>query len=294
MQDHVQVSVIVPHYSDLRRLAECLDALEAQTTPRDRFEIVVSDNNSPEGPAAIEAVIAGRARLATALEKGAGPTRNEGARVAQGAIFAFTDCDCVPAPQWLEEGLAALTRHDVVGGGMRVSVADPARVTPVESFERVFAFDNERYVREKGFTVTANLFCRREVFEEVGGFRNGVSEDVEWCRRATGKGYSLGYAGEALVEHPARQTWDELTRKWARLNQETCSLYLQKPGGRLTWLIRSLALPASVVVHAPRVMSAPRLNSMGERLGALGVLLRVRLWRFGHALSLAMKAQAAD
>jgi GT2 family glycosyltransferase len=293
MQDRVRVSVIVPHYSDLRRLAECLDALEAQTTLRGEFEIVVADNNSPEGPAAIERVIAGRARLATSLEKGAGPTRNAGARAAEGAIFAFTDCDCVPAPQWLEEGLAALGRHDVVGGGMRVSVADPERVTPVESFERVFAFDNERYVREKGFTVTANLFCRREVFEAVGGFRNGVSEDVEWCHRATAKGFSLGYADRALVEHPARQTWDELTRKWARLNHETCSLYLQRPGGRLTWLLRSLALPASAVVHAPRVLSAPRLNSPRERLGALGVLFRVRMWRFGHALSLAVKAPEA-
>lgn len=33
-----------------------------------------------------------------------------------------------------------------------------------EAFETVFAFDNERYVKQLHFTVTANLICPRELF----------------------------------------------------------------------------------------------------------------------------------
>ena len=34
----------------------------------------------------------------------------------------------------------------------------------------MFAFDNRTYVEAKGFSVTANLFTTRAVFDAVGGF----------------------------------------------------------------------------------------------------------------------------
>src|SRR5436189_258200 len=82
----------------------------------------------------------------------------------------------------LRRGLEALAQADFVGGRMQVLVEDPARPRPAEAFEAVFAFDNRRYVEEMGFTVTANLFCPRAVFDAVGGFGVGMSEDLEWCR----------------------------------------------------------------------------------------------------------------
>src|SRR5688572_18224951 len=91
-----QVSVIVPHYGDLANLDRCLSALVRQTYPRERFEIVVADNGSPQGEAAVLQAIAGRARLTIVAEKGAGPARNGGVAVSQGRILAFTDADCRP------------------------------------------------------------------------------------------------------------------------------------------------------------------------------------------------------
>ena len=279
-----RVSVVIPHYSDLQSLATCLAALERQTTPPD--EIVVADNASPQGEAAVAQVIAGRARLTTVPEKGAGPARNGGVAVATGDILAFTDCDCVPEPGWLEAGLRALGAHDIVGGAMKVLVADEAGLTGAEAFERVFAFDNRDYVLRKGFTVTANLFCAREVFERVGGFRVGVSEDLEWCQRARGAGYRLGYAPDAVVGHPARRTWAELRRKWLRLNEESFGLALAEPGGRLKWFVRALAMPASAVAHTPRALTSPRLSRASDRAKALGTLFRLRVWRAVHAIAL--------
>ena len=54
-----------------------------------------------------------------------------------------------------------------------------------QGFEAVFAFDNRGYVQRKGFSVTANLLARREIYRRIGGFRTGLSEDKDWCHRAT-------------------------------------------------------------------------------------------------------------
>jgi len=80
------VSVIVPHYRDLKALDRCLSAIVAQTYPKDRFEIVVADNASPEGEAALAAAIGGRARLVVVAERGAGPARNGGVAASRNPI----------------------------------------------------------------------------------------------------------------------------------------------------------------------------------------------------------------
>ena len=93
------VSVVVPHYRDLRALDLCLDSLARQTLPGNRFEVIVADNNSPEGAAVVEHAIAGRARLVIVNERGAGPARNGGVAVATGNVLAFIDSDCVCSHQ---------------------------------------------------------------------------------------------------------------------------------------------------------------------------------------------------
>ncbi|MGH7010819.1 MAG: glycosyltransferase, partial [Caulobacteraceae bacterium] len=282
-----EVSVVVPHFHDLVGLALCLSSLHAQSWPRERFEIIVADNDSPEGQEAVEGVIAGRARLVLVKERGAGPARNGGAAAAGGEILAFTDSDCRADPRWLETGTAALASYDIVGGAMQVLTEDPRCLSPVESYERIFAFNNRRYIRRKGFTVTANLFCSRRVFESIGDFSSDVvSEDVEWCDRARRLGYRIGYAEAAVVSHPARRNWQELVVKWRRLNQESFGLMSRRRGGRWLWVARSLALPLSSFIHTPLALLSPRAPRLDQRLSAAGVLHRLRWWRLRDSLGL--------
>lgn len=285
------VSVIIPHYSDLAGLAACLDALGRQTVAPD--EIIVADNASPQGEAAIAQVIAGRARLVVVADRGAGPARNGGVAASTGQILAFTDSDCLPEPGWLAAGLAALRCADFVGGAMTVLVANEAAITPSEAFERVFAFDNRDYVERKGFSVTANLFCARTLFDDVGGFRTGVPEDLEWCGRARAAGYRIGYAADAVVGHPARRTWSELQRKWARLNAEAFGMAMAQPRGRGRWLLKALALPVSALAHTPKALASPALPASIDRWNAAKTLWRLRCWRMIDSLRLLQDAPAA-
>lgn len=281
--DAPRVSVVVPHYDDLDRLDRCLDLLMAQTFPAAEREIIVADNGSPQGEDAVRARIAGRARLVIAPEKGAGLARNVGVAAARAPLLAFTDADCLPEPGWLAAGLAALAHTDVIGGGMKVVPEHAGRLTGAEAFEHVFAFSNERYVREEGFTVTANLFCARSTFDAVGPFRTGVSEDIEWSRRATAKGFHLAYAADAVVGHPPRPDWPALLKKWRRISDERFLLETQTVrGGRWRWLAKSWLMPASILAHAPRIWRSPDL-SPAERRAALATLARLRLWRLADA-----------
>lgn len=272
-----KVSVVIPHLDDLQGLSACVACLDGQTLSRERFEIVVADNGSKAAPAEIEAAAPG-ARVVRVAERGAGPARNGGVAASRNAVLAFTDSDCLPEPQWLERGLAALADADLVGGRVSVSLADPAHPTAAEAFEAVFAFDNRTYVEARGFSVTANLFTTRSVFDAVGGFRGQVPEDLDWCHRARALGYRIVYAADAPVSHPARRSWSELSRKWRRLTREAMMLDRQAGTSPLDQALRAIAVAISPFAHAGRVLAAERLGPRAK-LAALGILFRLRVTR---------------
>jgi glycosyltransferase involved in cell wall biosynthesis len=273
-------SVIVPHFNDLENLRRCLKALDEQSFERSQFEIIVSDNNSPCGVAAVIEACAGVANVVSAPKQGAGEARNAGAAAARGEILAFTDSDCRPAREWLERGLQALKSTDIVGGRIIVTVEDWNQLTPAEAYELVFAFNNRRYVEEHGYSVTANMFTRRDVLDRVGAFRVGVSEDRDWGQRATALGYRMRYAPDTVVAHPARREWSDLIRKWRRMTSESFALTCERPYGRLRWFARSWLILLSPLVHVNAVLHSDELGSFNLRIKAIGSLIRLRTWRF--------------
>lgn len=278
------VSVIVPHYDDLISLDKCLSSLTKQTFELDATEIIVADNASPQGIEAVRSVVAGRAKVVLVHERGAGPNRNGGVAIATGINLAFIDSDCVAEPTWLTCGLQALEQFDVVGGKVSVIVSDSSEINGTEAFEAVFAFDNKSYIEKKGFTGSGNLFVSKRVFDIVGGFKNGVSEDVEWSRRATAAGFTLGYADDAEVGHPPRRSWAELKRKWSRLSKESYLLAANKKYGRVEWLARCILTPFSALVHTPKMLFTPKISSFRGRLRGLHVLYRIRSFRLIEGL----------
>lgn len=289
------VSVIIPHYNDLANLTACLALLARQDYPRDLVEIVVADNNSQCGLDALRASVGSGVTCVAAPEQGAGPARNVGALASRGEVLAFIDSDCAPEADWLSRGVARLQGYDFIGGRVKVLPQKPGGpLSPTEAFEMVFAFNFESYVRDKGFTGSGNMFVRRAVFEAVGGFRKTVSEDMEWSHRATSMGYRLGYAADVVVGHPARRDFRELSGKWLRLVQEGYAYHVRSGRGAASWVGRSLAVLLSPFPHVWKIMRAPTLTSVRERLGAIGVLFAIRLCRFGWMLRALRTRPAAN
>ena len=290
-----RISVVVPHYNDLAGLRICLDRLRAQTIGSSKLEVIVADNMSECGLDAVQGVCGDFATAILATVRGPGPARNAGVAAASAPILAFTDTDCSPALTWLGESLKALKQFDVVGGAMEVTVAVPERPTNVECFERVFAFDNRRYVERDGYTVTANLVTTKKVFETVGGFvSTAIAEDVEWCRRATSAGFKLGYAPSALVSHPAREDWAQLTKKWQRVLRQQFFENEKDGRGKFRWLMFNVVVLLSPLGHIFAVLRSDRLDTWPQRLGAIGVLVRLRTWRFAKGIEMLFSRTIED
>ncbi len=285
-----EAAIIIPHYNDTARLMRCLGALMPQLDPQ--AELIVVDNGSTEDLAPLHARFPGL-RLVVEPRKGAALARNRGVAETTAAALFFVDCDCVPSPDWLACALRARGRADLVGGRMDVFDETAPPRTGAQVFEAVFAFDNRAYVQAKGFSVTANLLTRRDVFAATGPFVAGLSEDLDWCHRARAKGFTLIYAQDLRAGHPSRGDWGALARKWRRLTQESFALHgAGGQGGRrrALWALKALAMPLSVLVHLPRVLRAPGLG-MAERLRGAATLIRLRLRRMVWMLAQALGRQ---
>ncbi len=171
---------------------------------------------------------------------------------------------------------------------MRCLTRRPPR-NGAQGFEAVFAFDNRAYVQKKGFSVTANLLTRRDVFAATGPFVHGVSEDLDWCHRATAQGFDLTYDAALQVLHPSRGDWAALRRKWLRLTEESFGVNGKGAKARVKWALKALAMPVSILAHLPKVLTAPALRDAGERRRAAITLARLRLARMGWMLGQALR-----
>lgn len=237
-------------------------------------DVIVVDNGS-DPP--VDDIIARHPGLRHVVElrKGAAAARNRGVLETTAPRLAFLDADCVPGPDWLEVARAQAMDGTVTGGHVGVFDETPPPRSGAEAFETVFAFHQETYIAHKGFSVTANLVTTRDVFTATGPFVVGLSEDVDWCRRAVLGGARLHYCADLRVTHPTRSDWPALRRKWRRMTEEAFELHMQSRN-RLGWLVRAAAMLPSALVHIPKILKHPGLNGAGERLRAMATLVRLR------------------
>lgn len=283
-------AVIIPHYNDVVRLERCLASLTGGDLGG--IEIVVVDNGSTQSLAGLRATFP-MVRFLVEPEKGAAAARNHGVRETTAPVLLFIDADCVAAPDWLDTARRVQPRADLIGGRVDVFDETPPPRSGAEAFEAVFAFNFRNYIDVQGFTGAGNLVTRRDVFEDVGGFVNGVSEDRDWSMRAVAKGYRLIYEDGLVVSHPSRSDWPALRHKWHRMTRELCASNGALPGDRLRWGLRALAMPLSALAHLPKVLASPRLHGGGERARAAATLIRLRLlrmmWMLRQAAGLPLK-----
>ncbi len=216
------VSIIIPVYNDLKRLTLCLDALNNQTYPPDRYEIIVVDNGSTPPVASQQTTAADNVCVVTETKPGSFAARNTGAQVAQGTILAFTDSDCIPASNWIERGVFYLQETPsvgLIGGRVDVFVQDKHNLTPAELYDLVTAFPQQKYVETMHFSVTANMFTFKTVFETVGPFNENIKSggDLEWGQRSFAHGYPQLYADDVVIRHPARKQFAQIRKKAKRI-----------------------------------------------------------------------------
>jgi glycosyltransferase involved in cell wall biosynthesis len=269
------VSIIIPTYRDWDRLSLCLDALASQTYPRDSFEVIVV-NNDPETRTQEFKVPEGF-QLLTELRSGSYAARNTGLRIAKGDIIGFTDSDCIPDRNWIKN---AVTHFQANKGCSRIAgrvVVFPKNEKPTaaEKYDRLYSFRQQRYVKDSGTCVTANLFSYKYVFDAVGYFNDKQFSfaDLLWGMEAHKAAYRIDYVDNVLVHHPARN-WIELVKKEKRLGG---GMGLKERGSKRVTLLRILN------EYRPRLAEIKFVYRYGKQLNVLDkiVLLLMRHYLLG-------------
>ncbi|BAZ06807.1 glycosyltransferase [Calothrix sp. NIES-3974] len=216
------VSVIIPVFNDNEHLQICLEALQRQTYPQELSEIIVIDNGSTQD---VESVVNQFAQVKLTYESqpGSYAARNKGISLAKGEIIAFTDADCIPGENWLENGVEKLLNTPncgLVAGEIKLFFKNPQRLTAVELFEKIeLNFFQREKLQKYHFGMTANLFTFKHVIEQVGDFDSTLKSggDHEWGERVYQAGFQQVYAENAYVFHPARHSFSQLRKRISRL-----------------------------------------------------------------------------
>ncbi len=199
IDNFLAVSVVICAFTEERwhDLLAAVESIHRQTLPPVEV-IVVIDHN---------ALLFERAKLhmkdTIVIEshepRGLSGTRNSGISLAQGTYIAFLDDDAVAEPDWLERLASACNEPNVLGVG---GIVEPLwEDTYPGWFPREFYWVIGCTYQDAPDVLTTvrnpygGCTCiKREVFEKVGGFRNGIGrigmkplggEETELCIRAT-------------------------------------------------------------------------------------------------------------
>ncbi|NET39391.1 MAG: glycosyltransferase, partial [Cyanothece sp. SIO1E1] len=235
--DLPKVSVIVPVYNgeaDLPHLAICLCA---QTYPAQQVEYLIVDNGSCDRTASLlQTLVSDFAAVGLTLRilsetqiQSSYAARNAGICVASGEIFAFTDADCRPQPDWLRTLIQPFEDSAIS------LVAGEIKALPGTTLWEKYA-DREDTLTQKHtlahpfcpYGQTANLAIRRMALEKVGLFRpyltTGGDADICWRIQRQGAG-QLYFADQAIVQHRHRTTIQDLRKQWARYGRSNRYLH---------------------------------------------------------------------
>lgn len=236
------VSVIIPIYNGNTDLPDLLSTLYAQTYPRDRVEYLIIDNGSSDQTWSQLQIAQQQAQhqqfplriLQESQIQGSYAARNTGIRSAQAEILAFTDADCRPEPDWLQNLIKSFDEENsslpVLGW-----VAGEVKALPSQNWLERYA-DRAETLSQKHtlanpfcpYGQTANLAVRKECFLAVGLFRAYLTTggDADQCWRILREtNWEWKFADDAIVRHRHRSTLSELLSQWRRYGRSNQFLH---------------------------------------------------------------------
>jgi GT2 family glycosyltransferase len=205
------LSLVVPLFNRPKTLARILRALDAQTLPASRFEVLFVDDSGPESYPVQESVIEGApprcawTLLNTGLPRGVNGVsvaRNRAIRAAKGGIIVFMDDDCVPNPHLLEEHAKAHAAAAALAavGNRSEDEAILGLHPPIPVLRDKCAREAAKSAKGElgaGSFVTANASAKTEHLLAAGLFDESFARPGEY-------GYEDRDLGERLIKAGAR------------------------------------------------------------------------------------------
>lgn len=199
----MKASVVVPAFNAEKTLGACLDGLMQQRFSRSQYEVIVVDDGSTDRTPEIAQHYA--VTVISQENQGPAAARNAGARTARGEIILFTDADCIPTADWIEQMLVPFREDEVaaVKGAYRTHQREiVARFAQIEFEERFHILERAGHT---DMVDTYSAGFRQKVFSDFNGFDTRFpvanNEDTELSYRMAAANLKMVFNPAAIVFH---------------------------------------------------------------------------------------------
>lgn len=320
LEEYPFVSVMVPAHNESAVIRRTVQALLRFDYPKDRYEIIVindnSSDNTAEALADIQAENPDRMLMVVSTDNVVGGTGksnalNIGYSVARGSVFAIYDADNTPEPQALRILVEHLMADDSLGaviGKFRTRNRNASLLTRFVNIETLAHQCMNQAGRWFFFGLCTipgtNFVIHRHIIEKIGGWDpKALSEDTEISFRIYRMGYKIRQIPAAVTweQEPFRlDIWFKQRTRWAMGNLYVLAnnfKYIFDPRGgrmRLDVLYYSLVylLMATALVCSDTIFVLGILGYAHVTLGGLSTLVWVMaciLFEFNVMLTLSLE-----
>ena len=175
----MKLTIIIPAFNEEAYLPSTLDAIQTATAnlrahSNAEVDMVVVDNNSADDTAAV--ALSKGVTVVHEPVQGIARARNAGVSHAEADVLVFVDADVILPPTLLETIHTAMSDPACVGGAVDVEYRPKRR--SMQLYLRAWRILS----RLTGMAQGATQFCRKSVFDEVGGYDEKVwiGEDADF------------------------------------------------------------------------------------------------------------------
>jgi glycosyltransferase involved in cell wall biosynthesis len=196
----MHLSIIIPAFNEARLIEQCLssvtDSITANAKPGFTSEVIVVDNNSTDNTA--ELARRSGARVVFEPINQIGLARNAGAAQATGDWLLFLDADSLLSPELLSDILGMIESGRYVGCGstLRMNGLPWWATMTLQVWTAVSVLCR--------WAAGALVVCRRDAFQEVGGFDQELYalDEIRLSKQLKRWGRRHGLHFTILTKHP--------------------------------------------------------------------------------------------
>lgn len=225
------ISVVIPAYNEEKYLPYCLKSLKNQIYPKNKYAIIVIDNNSTDKTIAIAKKFG--ATVIKEKKQGHVYSLNTGLKNAVGDIFAVTDADSIPSLDWLKTIAETFENQLIVGvtGSINLDSKSPIVNT---LFKRIhYGIQTFHFYIKKPTFYGPNMAMRAKVFKDLiheVDIRYEIGGDAELGIQLNRYGKVI-FAKELSVKSSSRRFKDGINIKdiYKYVDAYFNTIWLQKP-----------------------------------------------------------------
>lgn len=232
----MKYSVVIPVYNRPDEVRELLESL-AQQAYSDFEVIVVEDGSTVPCQAVVEAFEQRlQLRYLVKENEGPGPSRNYGARYAEGDYVIVLDSDCLVPAHYFEaiDQQLVKTDADAFGAPDRAhpdfSPIQKAISYSMTSFFTTGGIRGGKRRADKFYPRSYDMGVKRTVWNQLGGFADmRYGEDIDFSIRLFEAGYKVCLFPEAFVYHKRRTSFSQFYRQVHHSGEARIALWERHP-----------------------------------------------------------------